>query len=265
LQYTNTLWYDEPRSLSATLDVEGFGGLERLPYYQNVAVTYEELIIAQAGIDYRDVRRSLGAVDDEMGMLWTVKILDNYVNSEHIFTTFTNFDHGFLLPIDHSSIWFRSSFGYSFGELNDPFTNFFFGGFGNNWIDHLTEKRYRKFYSFPGMEINEFGGKYYAKVLFEWDIPPLRFRHLGFPSLYCNWVRPALFTSIIALNFNEREARESSPQYGVKRLVSNLGAQLDFRLVLFSHLSSTFSLGYAAAFEQDQKLSTEFMISLKIM
>jgi hypothetical protein len=191
--------------------------------------------------------------------------IDNYVNTKHIFSTFTNFDYGILLPLDHSSAWFRSSFGYSFGELNDPFANFFFGGFGNNWIDKLTEKRYREFYSFPGVEINEFGGKYYAKVMFEWNLPPLRFRRFGFPSLYCNWARSALFTSLLALNINEAEAVEHTPQYGVRRVISNVGAQLDFRLVLFSHFKSTFSFGYAAAFEQDRKLSTEFMISLKIM
>jgi hypothetical protein len=34
---------------------------------------------------------------------------------------------------------------------------------------------------------------------------------------------------------------------------------------MFSTLSSTFSLGYAAAFEKDQRTAKEFMISLKIL
>ena len=33
-----------------------------------------------------------------------------------------------------------------------PFANFYFGGFGNNWVDHLDEKRYRRVSSFPGVD-----------------------------------------------------------------------------------------------------------------
>jgi len=51
----------------------------------------------------------------------------------------------------------------------------------------------------------------------------------------------------------------------VRRVVSHAGAQIDFKLVFFSSLSSTFSLGYAVAWEADQRTSREFMISLKIL
>jgi hypothetical protein len=40
---------------------------------------------------------------------------------------------------------------------------------------------------------------------------------------------------------------------------------VDFRLVIFSALESTLSLGYAAAKEDGRPVDTEFMISLKIM
>ena len=33
---------------------------------------------------------------------------------------------------------------------HEPFANFFFGGFGNNYVDHGDEKRYREYYSLPG-------------------------------------------------------------------------------------------------------------------
>jgi hypothetical protein len=52
---------------------------------------------------------------------------------------------------------------------------------------------------------------------------------------------------------------------GLRQTVADVGAQLDFRLVLFSALESTFSLGYALAAENEQSLSKEFMISLKIL
>jgi hypothetical protein len=40
---------------------------------------------------------------------------------------------------------------------------------------------------------------------------------------------------------------------------------VDFRLVIFSALESTLSFGYAAAWEENRKVQTEFMVSLKIM
>ena len=49
------------------------------------------------------------------------------------------------LPLKHSSLWLRSSAGYVAGDDRDePFANFYFGGFGNNWVDHREEKRYRE-------------------------------------------------------------------------------------------------------------------------
>ncbi len=37
----------------------------------------------------------------------------------------------------------------------DPYANFYFGGFGNNYVDRRNVKRYREYDSFPGFEINE--------------------------------------------------------------------------------------------------------------
>jgi hypothetical protein len=104
--------------------------------------------------------------------------------------------------------------------------------------------------------LNEIGGTTFLKGMLEWTLPPLRFRRLGFSSLYCTWARLALFTGAIVAN----------PQLSsLQRTIANAGAQLDFKLVIFSNLSATFSLGYALALEKDQRTAREFMISLKIL
>ena len=160
------------------------------------------------------------------------------------------------LPLVHSSIWLRSSAGYSPGDRDEPFANFYFGGFGNNWVDHREEKRYREWYSFPGVELNEIGGTNYAKSMFEWNLPPIRFRRVGTPGFYLTWARPALFASGIVTNMDERPAR---------RVVSNVGAQVDFRLSMLSRLDLTLSLGYALAFEDGARARNEYMVSLKLL
>ena len=38
----------------------------------------------------------------------------------------------------------RNALGGSTGDRDDPLANFFFGGFGNNYVDHGDAKRYRE-------------------------------------------------------------------------------------------------------------------------
>ena len=62
-----------------------------------------------------------------------------------------NFDFGFQLPIKHTSLWIRNSFGNSFSDNINPFTRFGFASFGNNYIDQGASKMYRGIFSFPGV------------------------------------------------------------------------------------------------------------------
>jgi hypothetical protein len=45
----------------------------------------------------------------------------------------------------------------------------------------------------------------------------------------------------------------------------DVGIQTDFNLVLFSGLSSTFSLGYALGVQPSERAVREFTISLKLL
>jgi hypothetical protein len=256
LQYREYLLFEEPESMDYRLTLATYGDLERLPDYQNIAASFDRFTSFDARLSYSLLTRSLGAVEEEEGVQWELASHNNFANDKLYPLVFNNFDYGVLLPINHSSLWLRSSLGYSFGDRAEPFANFFFGGFGNNWVDHREVWRYREDYSFPGVELNSIGGKTYGKAMVEWTLPPIRFRRFGVPALYCNWTRIALFSTAIVTNFDSKADRRS---------LLNVGGQIDFRLVIFSALESTFSLGYAGAIERDQRLDKEFMISLKVL
>jgi hypothetical protein len=247
---------DKPRYLEYTLGIAGYGGLERVPDYQNVDVSFEELYTGTAHLQYKNLRKTIGGVEHEKGVVWNLSSINNYVNGEIFPRILANFDYGLLLPIDHSSVWLRTSFGVSFGERDEPFANFYFGGFGNNWIDHAEVDRYREYYAFPGAELNEIGGINYGKAMLEWTLPPIRFRRVGVPAVYANWIRCALFASGVVTNIDSEVHR--------RRLV-NIGAQTNLKIVFFSSLESTLSLGYAVAGEEETEPKREFMISLKIL
>jgi hypothetical protein len=239
-----------------TINVTGYAGLDRLPDYQNVIAPFDQLLSASLQFNYQFLRASLGAVDYEKGYRFQITMHGNYIHTTLYPRIYNTLDLGFPLPINHSSIWIRTTAGYSFGQRFNPYANFFFGGFGNNWIDYLNEKRYREYYSFPGVDLNAIGGTNYGKMMIEWCLPPIRFRRLGISSFYSPWLRIALFSSGIMTNIESQFFRRS---------VQNIGGQIDFRIIFLSHLKATISFGYAVAFEEFRKPSNEMMISLKIM
>jgi len=256
VQFTDFLVNESPQTLDYTLSLNGYGGLERLPDFQNVSTSFDRFFTTSGRLNYRYLRRSLGGVEAEQGVRWQLNAMNTSVNAKNLLRTNALADYGFLLPLDHSSLWFRGSAGTSFGDPDEPFANFYFGGFGNNWVDFQDFKRYRESSAFPGIELDEAGGTNYGKLTIEWVLPPLRFRRFGFLNLYCNWSQLSLFSSVLQTNIDRADVRET---------VADAGLQLDFRLVVFSRLESTFSLGYAAAIEKHQRPTREFMFSLKIL
>jgi hypothetical protein len=256
IEYAGSVINDRPRMLDYTVKVSAFGGLDHVPEYQNVSASYDRLFSVRGGLDYRSLRRSLGAVEYEQGVSASVNIFSNYVRSS-LYPRFSlEGAYGFLLPLDHSSVWLRASAGQAIGTRGEPFASFFLGGFGNNWVDHQDEHRYREMESFPGMELNAVGASNFLKGMVEWTLPPVRFRRVGVPMIFCTWARLALFSS----------AAVADPDHGPTRtMVYNLGGQVDLRLVLFWRLESMLSIGYAIAARQDQHSTREFMLSLKIL
>lgn len=255
--YAKTLVYDQPREMNVEFDLSHYINLDTLPRYQNVNVTFDELTTLSASLSYSYVRKSLGSVDDEKGYKWRIVGSQSHVNGDNIPKFFGNFDFGYALPWGHSSIWLRNSAGFAIGEVDDEFANFFFGGFGNNYVDRGDIKRYRHDYAMPGFELNELGGRNYYRSMLEWNLPPVRFRNVGGSRFYLSWARPALFASTIVTN---------SDNSSIRRNVSSIGAQVDFQFTILSQLSMTLSMGYAVGFGDGVIGSPdEFMVSLKVL
>ncbi len=259
LKYAKTLDFqrssNHSRSMSYAIETAGFGGLDELPYYQDVAATFSEAIYLNGEFSAESMVKPLGTLEHTHGVEWQLKTENSFINRKIYPHISSNLSLGVQL-FSNSSLWLRSAAGIASGDRDNPFANFFFGGFGNNWVDHRDYLQYRHYESFPGLEINEIGGTNFAKSMLEWTLPPLRFRRLGLPGFYTRWARLALFGGGIVTNLDSE----------VNRLeAANLGAQLDFNLVVFSALNSYLSFGYAAAFRDGFRPSKEFMVSLKLL
>ena len=142
------------------------------------------------------------------------------------------------------------------GSETNPYTYFYFGGFGNNYVDNGSVKRYRDYYSFPGFEINELAGKEYYRTMLEWNLPPVRYRNVGNPGFYLTHMRPAIFASSLVTD-SDNGVFEGEYE--------NIGFQLDFKFMVMHRLSMTLSVGYAKSFIGGSDYDDEWMLSLKIM
>lgn len=254
--HTSTLIYDEPRKLSLAIDGSFSGNLDRLPDFQNVEVSVERLGVLDAELSFSDLRKSLGAVDAETGTQWSVLAEGSVADDSPYGFMRGTFDRGFALPMNHMSLWFRQAAGFSPTDRDDPLSNFFFGGFRNNYVDHLDEKRYRETYSLPGAEIDEIPGRNFLKSMVEVNLPPLRFDKFGTSGFYVPWLRASVFAGGLATNVDDADTR---------RGLGSVGLQVDLSISALSALDLMLSCGFATAFESGYSPRHEVMVSLKVL
>ncbi len=254
--YQRGLIYDDPRRLDLSVDLNYYTGLDTLPDNQNrPTFFFEDILSASVGLKYANTRKSLGAVDHEKGLRWDLELSADHASSNTIPKLRGGLDFGFALPWKHSSIWFYNSAGTADGNRLNPLTNFYFGGYQNNYLDDGEVKRYREYSSFPGFGIDEISARDFYKTVAEWNLPPKRFRELGTPGFFLKHARPAFFISGLI----------TDPGKPFERTLTNIGFQVDFEFTLVHTLQMVFSVGYAAGYEHGDKHDDEWMISLKIL
>ena len=257
--YDHFLTYDPPQSMDVMAKVAYYGDLVTLPGFQNVLSPTSNLFTTDVGLTSIDTRRSPGAVDDETGHRWSLKVHTYSAPGEFIPSIRGTFDVGFPLPLDHSSIWLRTGAGVSAGARDNPLSNFYLGGFGNNWVDsgaNGSAQRYRELLGMPGFEIDALQGKSLVKGMLEWCIPPWRFEDLGSPGFYVGWARPSLFATALETDVTNAEFRQQA---------YDVGGQLDFQLHVMHRWPMMFSVGVAQGFHGGGFATTEFMASLQVL
>ncbi|MGB5739565.1 MAG: hypothetical protein WBM54_09455, partial [Woeseia sp.] len=155
----------------------------------------------------------------------------------------------------HASLWFYNSGGISDGDSNNPLSGFYFGGFGNNYVDDGKVKRFRQSSSLPGFEIDEIRATDWVKSVAEFNLPPWRFREVGTPGFFLTHVRPTVFYGALF----------ADPGDPLERTVTTLGAQLDLSFTIVHRLPMTLSVGYATGYDEGTRRGDEWMVSLKIL
>jgi hypothetical protein len=125
--YDWNLIFDEPRRLDLFLDFAYYDKIDTLPSAQNIQTNFTRLLTGEARLFYTDVKRSIGAVDDEKGVTWELDYTGNYVNGQTVPQVRGGLDLGWALPINNSSVWLRTAGGFANGDRNNTVANFYFG------------------------------------------------------------------------------------------------------------------------------------------
>ena len=142
------------------------------------------------------------------------------------------------------------------GNHNATVANFYFGAFGNNYVDDKPVKRYRQYDSFPGFDIDEIKALSFVRELGEVNLPPYVFESAGTPVLYLNWLQPSVFVAGLWANPGNAAQRTD---------YASVGVQVDTRISVLHWYSMTLSAGYAVGYRNGQRAGSEWMVSLKIM
>jgi hypothetical protein len=255
-EYDKSLIYDDPRKLDLKARAAYYTGLDTLPGNQNIPSGFSNILSGKVELDYTNTRSSQGSVDHEKGWRWNLVAAADHADSDTVPRLHGGLDFGLALPFANSSVWLYNSAGVANGKRDNSLANFYFGGFGNNYVDDGEVKRYRDYNSFPGFGIDEIGGQNFAKSVLELNLPPLRFEEVGSPGFFLGWARPALFTSALV----------TDPGNGAyRRELYNAGLQVDLSFTVMNRLPMTISFGYAVGFEDGNKQGDEWMLSLKIL
>ena len=253
-RYDKTSIYDPPRQLDFYGSAAVYLGLERLPNAQNIA-SPKNIVSVEGGVKYTNTRKSLGGVDHEKGIAWRASSVIDVAQNEMFPKLQAGLDYGVPLPFPNSSAWIYAHAGAAWGPRQSPLASYYFGAFGNNYVDDRPEKRYREMESFPGFDINEISARQFAKLTGEINLPPVRFAEVGTPFFYLTHVRPAVFAGVLSTEAPDR----SSHRY------YNVGGQLDFNFNVAIRLPMVFSVGAAAGWADGHYRKTELLASLKIM
>ena len=283
---TSLIW-NPPITLFLDLGLSGFYGLEKSNDFQQLSYAgfdgnlYFDFYSA---LSYSYIKNSIGAVDDEKGITASLEASTAYTAGGVYPSLVGNLDFGIPLPINHTSIWLRTAVGKSFTNDLNPFTRYGFAAFGNNYIDSWNAKQYRGTYAFPGLTYYDnryIESRDFGKLMLDVLLPPIRYKKLGFFNLFANWTQVSVFASVLySQNYDPNGGKNL--QYFIREIPHplgksfddpiwtdtfvNFGAQIDTRIVLFSLLPSTISIGMARAYDVISDDSyDEFMISLKLL
>lgn len=258
LAYNSSHTMQYPFTWDWGASIAHYGDMDALPLYQEIQTDIHSFQTADAYIKGGKVLGSIGAIAAEKGYRFSAEGYTYLADGKLFPYVEVSGDAGFLLPFgQHNSFWLKGTAGQSFGDRGSAFGNTYFGGFRNNYVDDGEVNRYRTVNSMPGARIDQICAHSFLKATAELNFCPIRFNNFGALQCYPNYIQFCLFGHELATDL------WGSGPAGSANYIS-VGAQMNVQMVLFTHMKTVLSIGYARIWG-DNLRQGEFMVSLKLL
>ncbi len=251
---TNYWLYDNPHKVMQKTEIDLYTGVKSIND-NLVKVSQPDFVTASTNLNSKSLRRSLGSVDYESGNEFNITLnsfVSNFNKPDIAAEAHVEWDNYSTWIAAHNVFHFKLAFGYNHQNDNLAQAHYFFGGFGNRPFDDVPVKQFRDLFRFPGIPIYSLLTDKFAKIMFENNLPPVRFGGVGIGQHYLNYIDMSVFSSGLVANTNGYN------------LWGDVGAQINFVFKHWFNLESTFSAGIAKSWFKNGN-SWQWFLSYKVL
>ena len=254
LGHTHYWVYDNPLKIKQESEIAAYTDFE---FFNDnlVKVSEPDFLVAQTIFNSKDLRRSIGSSDFEFGNEFTTTAMffgSNPDDPQYASQIFSEWDNFSTFLWSHNVFHFKLAAGYHWKNKNLFQAKFFFGGFGNREVENVDVKQFRKVFRFPGIPIYNLDAERFVKVMFEDNLPPVRFSNASIGQHYLSHIDFSIYSQGLIVK---------SP-LGTKWV--DAGAQLNLIFKHWFNLESTLSAGIANAWFEGGD-SWEWFVSYKLL
>lgn len=254
LGHTHYWKYDIPHKIKQTSDLTFYTGVQAIND-NLIAVSNPDFFTFETSLNSQNFRRAIGSVDKEFGNEWTLTAMVLGVGAKS--PEFVQGGHAewsrfltWLWP--HNVLHLKLAAGYLHTRDNLAIGKFYFGGFGNRYLENKEVKQFRDPFRFPGIPIYSVAAEGFGKVMVEHNLPPLRFNDVRLGLHFLSHLDASWFVQGLLLKSNQENKWV------------NVGGQINFVFNHWYNLETTFSAGVAQAWSS-QTSSREWFVSFKLL
>ena len=254
LGHTHYWKFDIPHKIKQTSELALYAGIEAIND-NLINVSNPDFLVFETSINSSNVRRAIGSVDSEFGNEWTVTLMAlgaGQKNPPVAVGLHTEWGRFMTWAWPHWVLHLKLAAGYLHTQQDLAFGKFYFGGFGNQYLENKEVKQYRHAFRFPGVPIYSLVSERFTKVMVEHNLPPLRFGNARLGQHFLSHIDASWFSQGLIVKSNR------------KNMWVNLGAQVNFVFMHWFNLESTFSAGIAKAWNRSGS-TWDWFISFKLL
>ncbi len=251
----NYYWvYDNPLKVKQKTEIDYYGGIKSMND-NLIKVSQSDFTVAQTNLNSKNLRRSIGSVDYEAGNEFNLTVLGFGAGSRKLqlageaYGEWDNYST-FLFP--HNIFHLKLAAGYVQKNNNLDQAHFYFGGFGNRYLEDAPVKQYRDVLRFPGIPIYSLLSDKFAKLLIEENFPPVRFDDVRIGEHFLNYIDMSIYSE----NLFTKSGQDQN--------YTDAGGQINLVFKHWFNLESTLSAGIAKAWYGKEN-SWDWFLSFKLL